>query len=145
MKYYVVSLLKKENSYDEKYIELNTEDLEMALKMASNMFFGLSAIEKDHLITFDLTYVDDKYYTINDLLKDGYEPLKEFIWTRRDKRSMYEYLTVCTRDDLSILPSDSRIGMPRILRTDEKRKIGEISSPVQFKGMVEFKIIDTVY
>ena len=80
MKYYVVSLLKKDNSYVEKYIELrNVTDLDEALKISGNMYFGLSCIEKDHLISFDLTYIDDENYTIEDLLKDGYEPLKEYI------------------------------------------------------------------
>ena len=80
MKYYVVSLLKKDGSYVEKYIELrNVTDLDEALKISGNMYFGLSCIEKDHLISFDLTYIDDDNYTIQDLLKDGYEPLKEYI------------------------------------------------------------------
>ena len=80
MKYYVVSLLKKDGSYVEKYIELrNVTDLDEALKISGNMYFGLSCIEKDHLISFDLTYIDDENYTIEDLLKDGYEPLKEYI------------------------------------------------------------------
>ena len=80
MKYYVVSLLKKDNSYVEKYIELrNVTDLDEALKISGNMYSGLSCIEKDHLISFDLTYIDDENYTIEDLLKDGYEPLKEYI------------------------------------------------------------------
>ena len=80
MKYYVVSLLKADNSYVEKYIELrNVSDLDEALKISGNMYFGLSCIEKDHLISFDLTYIDDENYTIEDLLKDGYEPLKEYI------------------------------------------------------------------
>ena len=80
MKYYVVSLLKKDGSYVEKYIELrNVSDLDEALKISGNMYFGLSCIEKDHLISFDLTYIDDENYTIEDLLKDGYEPLKEYI------------------------------------------------------------------
>ena len=80
MKYYVVSLLKKDGSYVEKYTELrNVTDLDEALKISGNMYFGLSCIEKDHLISFDLTYIDDDNYTIEDLLKDGYEPLKEYI------------------------------------------------------------------
>ena len=80
MKYYVVSLLKKDGSYVEKYIELrNVNDLDEALKISGNMYLGLSIIEKDHLISFDLTYIDDEIYTIEDLLKDGYEPLKEYI------------------------------------------------------------------
>ena len=83
MKYYVVSLLKVDNSYVEKYTELrelrNVNDLDEALKISENMYFGLSCIEKDHLISFDLTYIDDDNYTIEDLLKDGYEPLKEYI------------------------------------------------------------------
>ena len=80
MKYYVVSLLKKDGSYVEKYTELrNVTDLDEALKISGNMYFGLSCIEKDHLISFDLTYIDDDNYTIQDLLKDGYEPLKEYI------------------------------------------------------------------
>ena len=142
MKYYVVSVLKKENSYDEKYIELNTEDLEMALKTASNMFFGLSAIEKDHLITFDLTYVDDKYYTINDLLKDGYEPLKEFIPVFREKITKHEYLTVCVRDYWNTLPLDKMVGEPRILRTDEDKQVGDLYTPVKYHGAVEYKVIE---
>ena len=83
MKYYVVSLLKADNSYVEKYTELrelrNVSDLDEALKISENMYSGLSCIEKDHLISFDLTYIDDENYTIEDLLKDGYEPLKEYI------------------------------------------------------------------
>ena len=83
MKYYVVSLLKADNSYVEKYTELrelrNADDLDEALKISENMYLGLSCIEKDHLISFDLTYIDDENYTIEDLLKDGYEPLKEYI------------------------------------------------------------------
>ena len=83
MKYYVVSLLKVDNSYVEKYTELrelrNVSDVEEALKISENMYSGLSCIEKDHLISFDLTYIDDENYTIEDLLKDGYEPLKEYI------------------------------------------------------------------
>ena len=83
MKYYVVSLLKVDNSYVEKYTELrelrNVTDLEEALKISDNMYSSLSCIEKDHLISFDLTYIDDDNYTIEDLLKDGYEPLKEYI------------------------------------------------------------------
>ena len=80
MKYYVVSLLKKDNSYVEKYIELrNVSDLDEALKISGTMYEGLSCIEKDHLVSFDLTYIDDDSYTIQDLLKDGYEPLKEYI------------------------------------------------------------------
>ena len=83
MKYYVVSLLKVDNSYVEKYTELrelrNVTDLDEALKISGNMYSGLSCIEKDHLISFDLTYIDDDNYTIQDLLKDGYEPLKEYI------------------------------------------------------------------
>ena len=83
MKYYVVSLLKADNSYVEKYTELrelrNASDLGEALKISETMYSGLSCIEKDHLISFDLTYIDDENYTIEDLLKDGYEPLKEYI------------------------------------------------------------------
>ena len=142
MKYYVVSLLKKENSYDEKYIELNTEDLEMALKTASDMFFGLSAIEKDHLITFDLTYVDDKYYTINDLLKEGYEPLKEFIPVAREKITKHEYLTVCVRDDWNTLPINKIVDEPRILRTDGDKQVGDLYTPVKYHGAVEYKVIE---
>ena len=84
MKYYVVSLLKKDGSYVEKYIELrNVSDLDEALKISRTMYEGLSCIEKDHLLTFDLTYIDDDSYTIQDLLKDGYEPLKEYIPLRQ--------------------------------------------------------------
>lgn len=143
MKYYVVSLVKKDGSYDERYTCLNTDNIEVALRVANNMFESLSLIELDHLLTFDLTYVDDLSQTIQDLLKDGYEPLKDYIGPiRRDRITKHEYLTVCVRDDLNMLPSDSMVGYPRILRTDYEYKIGDIIRPVKYHGLVEYKVLE---
>ena len=142
MKYYVVSLIKKDGSYDEKYICLNTSDIEEALKAAENMYCGMSDIERDHLITYDLTFVDGTQQTVQDLLKNGYEPLKEFIPVSREKITKHEYLTVCIRDDWNTLPINKMVDEPRILRTDGDKQVGDLYTPIKYHGAVEYKVIE---